>query len=149
MSPRYISKDGVWFPSKEKVALVNRSGKMRIVKGKRVMPNEPYIYEGPDRAALFYLYQEGVEKLGQDFHNDAELLHRIKQLGFENMEKYMEYIGYDAENVEAEFKKHAAIISKHELPKAVAAVNKLGGGQDTTGQGKDRYGNFGEPPDLK
>ena len=39
---RYVSKEGVWFPAKEKVALVNRSGKPKKIGGKVIQPGEPY-----------------------------------------------------------------------------------------------------------
>ena len=146
--PNFISKDGVWFPSKEKVALVNRSNKARMVKGKRVKPGEPYIYEGADRAALFMFYEQGVDELGKDFRRDPEMVDRVRKLGFPNMDSYLEFIGHDKEKVEETFKKHAAIISKHELPKEVAAIKTLGGGRDYAGQGQDKYGGFGRQPDI-
>ena len=133
---RFISKDGVWHPAKEKVALVNRK------------TGEPFIYEGADRAALFELFQQKVETLGTDFRYDADLLNRIRQLGFKDIEEYLKFIGYDSEKVEAHFKKNASIINKHELPEKVAAIEKMGGGVDTSGQGNDIPGGFGKPKDL-
>jgi hypothetical protein len=46
------------------------------------------------------------------------------------------------------FEKKASVITKHELPEKVEAIKKLGGGQDTSGQGNDKYGGFGKPDDI-
>ena len=138
--PRYVSKDGIWHAANEKVALTDHKG----TQGRH--PGDPYIYEGPDRAALFALYQAGVETFGIDFHHDAELLHRVKNLGFKDIDEYALSVGYDKERVEKEFKKRAAVVTKHEIPKKVKAIENLGGGIDTTGSGADRYGGFGPQP---
>lgn len=136
MCPNWVSKDGEWYPAKEKVALVNHT------------TGEPYIYEGADRAALFELFQQKVETLGMNLRYDAELLMRIKNLGFKDINAYLKYTGYDAEKIEAEFQKKASIVHKHELPAKVAAIEKMGGGVDTSGQGNDIPGGFGKPKDL-
>jgi len=142
--PRFISKDGEWTPAKEKVALVNRSDKTRTVGKVKVKPGEPYIYEGPDRAALFKLYEEGVDKLGTHFKSDPDFINRVRQLGF-TMEDYLKFVGYDEQKVEEDFKKNASVVTKHELPKKVKEVHTLGGGVDTSGLNPARYGGFGEP----
>ena len=144
--PRWISKGGEWFPAKEKVGLTNLSGKTKKVDGKDVAPGEPYVYEGADRASLFALYEEKVDKLGRNFRNDPDFISRVRQMGFETIDKYLEMIGYDQAKVEADFKKKASVVTKHELPKKVEAIKKLGGGQDTAGNGDDVYGGFGPPP---
>lgn len=66
--PRWISDEhGRWHPAKERVALKNLSGKSIKIEqiaddGKKytrtVQPNEDYIYEGPDRAAMFQWWEE-------------------------------------------------------------------------------------------
>lgn len=142
--PTWISKDGVWHPAKEKVGLTNLSGKTKTVDGKKVKPGEPYVYEGPDRAALFELYKEKVDTLGTEFISDPEFINRVRQLGF-TMEEYLKFVGYDKEKVEEEFKKKAAIVNKHEIPEKIEAIQTLGGGMDTTGMNPARYGGFGEP----
>lgn len=143
--PNYISIDGEFHPAKERVALKNLSGKEREVDGKVVKPGEDYIYEGADRAALFELYKAGVEKFGIDFHHDAELLHRVKQLGFKDVKEYAKAVGYDKERIKKEAEEKAAKVTMHELPVKVKAVEQLGGGIDTSGGGQDKYGGFGEP----
>lgn len=141
----YVSVDGEFYPAKEKVALKNLSGKERVVDGKVVKPGEDYIYEGADRAALFELYKAGVEKFGINFHHDAELLHRVKQLGFKDVKEYAKSVGYDKEKVKVEAEAKTAKVTMHELPAKVKAIEQIGGGIDTAGGGQDKYGGFGDP----
>lgn len=145
--PKFISKEGVWYPQKERVALKNLSKKIRIVDGKEVKPGEDYIYEGPDRAALFELFKLKVDTLGQDFRKDTEFLQAVRNMGFKDTEDYLKFIGYDHERVEKEFKEKAVVVTKHELPEKVAAIETLGGGVDTAGEAKPRYGGFGDQPE--
>jgi hypothetical protein len=147
--PTYISKDGMWYAAKEKVALQNITGKVKVVNGVEVLPGEPYIYEGPDRAALFELYKAGVETFGIDFHNDPELISRVRQLGYKTVDAYAKVMGYDKKKIEEAFIKNASVIQKHELPKRVADLDLMGGGKDFSGQGKDKKGGFGTPKELE
>ena len=133
--PKWISRSGKWYPQNEKVGLINKQG-------------EPYIYDGADRAALFVLWQDKVETLGMDFKIDPELLMRVKQLGFKDMAEYLAYIGYDEKKVEEQFKKNASVVNMHELPAKIQAIEKMGGGVDTSGQGGDILGGFGKPKDI-
>ncbi len=142
---QYVSIDGEFFPAKERVALKNLSGKTKEVDGKEIKPGEDYIYEGADRAALFELYKAGVEKFGIDFHHDAELLNRVKQLGFKNVNEYAKTVGYSKEKTKKEAEEKIARVTMHELPAKVKAIEQLGGGIDTSGGGQDKYGGFGEP----
>ena len=135
--PNWISKDGVWHPAKEHAVLPHLSGTDREV------------YDGPDRAALYELYKLKVTTLGKDFRKDVDLINRVKQLGYENVDQYAEAVGYNKEEVEKNFEEKASKVTKHELPEKVAAIKKLGGGTDTSGQGNDAYGGFGEPGDNK
>lgn len=143
--PHYISSKGLWFPAKERVALKNLSGKPKEVDGEVVQPGEEYIYKGPDRAALFDLWKEGVDTFGQDFRKNPEFLQGIRNQGFQNVEDFLKFVGYDEKADEEKFKEKAAKITKHELPKKVKAIEVLGGGQNTAGDG-DRYGGFGDVP---
>ena len=142
----WISKDAVWFPAKERVALKNLSGKVKIVDGKEVQPGEDYIYEGADRQALFELFKEGVETLGQDFRKNPEFLQSIRNQGYNSVDEYLTAVGYNAEEVEKKFKENAAIIKSREIPKTVKAIEVMGGGVDTAGVSKTRYGGFGPQP---
>lgn len=144
--PKYHSKAGVWHPAKEKVGLTNLSGKVKVVNDKEVQPGEPYVYEGPDRAALFELFLAKVETFGQDFRKNPEFLQAIRNQGFNNVDEYLKFVGYDEKMVEEEFQKKASVVNKHELPERVKSIETLGGGGDTTGTAKPRYGGFGEQP---
>lgn len=59
----YNSKDGIWTPAIERVALKNSQG-------------EPFIYEGPCRSAQAYLKEVGEPHLGQHFSEDPEVIER-------------------------------------------------------------------------
>lgn len=131
--PRWISKDGIWYPAKEHAVLPHLSGTDRE------------IYDGPDRAALLQLFLEKRETLGQNFRFDPDLINRTRQLGYKTVDEYAKAMGYDKEQVEKDFDEKASVVTKHELPKKVEAIKKLGGGQDTSGQGNDAYGGFGKP----
>ena len=146
MCPSWISKDGVWHPAKEKVGLTNLSGKTKVIEGKKIKAGDPYVYEGPDRAALFELFKEKVETLGNDFKKDPDFLNRIRNLGFK-LDEYLQAVGYDAEKIEKDFKAKALKVQKHEIPEKIEAIETLGGGGDSSGGGKDKYGGFGPQPE--
>ena len=132
---KWVSKEAEWYPANEKVGLTKKDG-------------TPYIYEGPDRAALFELWQQKVDKLGMNFRHDPDLINRIRQLGFKDMKEYLKHIGYDEEKAQENFDKNASVVNLHELPAKVAAIEVMGGGTDTTGQNKDIPGGFGEAPKI-
>ena len=146
--PQYVSHEGIWHPAKEKVGLINKSGKTKEIDGKEVKDGDPYIYEGPDRAALFELFKQKVETLGTSFRNNPEFLTAIRNQGFQSVDDYLESIGYDENKALAEFEEKASVVQKHELPEKVAGVKVLGGGKDFAAQGEDVYGGFGKPKDL-
>jgi hypothetical protein len=129
----WISRDGKWFPAKEHAVLPHLQG------------TDKEIYDGPDRAALYELYEQKEEFLGQDFHTDAELIARVKQLGYKDVNEYALAHGWDAVKVEADFQKKAAVVNKHEIAQRVEEVNTLGGGMDKSGSNKNILGGFGEP----
>lgn len=141
--PRYVSKDGEWYPALEKVSLIDHVGK----DGRQ--PGDPYIYEGPDRAALFELFKAGVEKFGVHFMHDSDLIRRVKELGYKDVKEYAKSVGWDEKKVMEEFNKKAAVVTKHELPTKVKMIETMGGGLDTAGQGQDKKGGFDLPPEIK
>jgi len=147
--PRYISKDGTWYPQKEKVGLVNRSGGPIVVDGKEIPHGDPYIYEGVDRQAALELFQAGVETFGQDFKKNPEFLQSIRNQGFDNVDKYLKFIGYDKMAVEERFNKIASKLNKHEAPEKVKMIERMGGGTDTSGQGNNIPGGFGTQPKVE
>ena len=92
--PNYISKDGIWYVAKERVALKNNSNQTITnpseegskYAGEQVAPGEPFIYEGPDRASLFELFKIDktgqVLTMGQDFRDDTDMQDRARQRGY-------------------------------------------------------------------
>jgi len=147
--PRWVSDRGTWYPAKERIALKNLSGKVKLVDGKEVQPGDDYIYEGPDRSALFELFDLKVETLGQDFRKNPEFLQAVRNQGFQDVSKFLEAYGYDDEKVKKEFEEKYSATHKDEIPKRVKAIETMGGGVDTAGVSKAKLGGFGPQPDLK
>lgn len=151
----YVSKEGLWSPIKERVVLKNESdhpitnpstdGKY---VGDMVQPGEEFIYEGPDRAALYELWKAKEEHFGIDFRKSPEFLENIRKFNFKTEKEYLKFIGYDDKKAKEEFNKKASVVTKHELPVKVKALRELGGGKDFSGQGNDKYGDFGTPKEL-
>lgn len=149
--PSYISHEGVMYPAKERVGLTNHSDKAikHPTTNEMIEPGDPYIYEGPDRAAMYELYLSDksgkTTTFGQHFSQNTDFLQMVRNLGFSNKEEYLKFIGYDVEENKKNFDKRAAIINKHELGKRVEAVRMLGGGKDYGAGGKNnRYGGMGD-----
>lgn len=129
--PKWVSKDGVCVPSKERVALTDKNG-------------EPYIYEGPDRAAVEYLKEQGVESLGVHFSQDPELIARVRQIHNISMKEYMDMCGYDENTTRAKFDKHLNEVNIHENPARKPGLKPRTGGINTAGEGH-YAGDFGDP----
>ena len=146
--PKWISKDGEWNPAKEKVALVNDTGKTITVNGKTVGPGEPYIYEGPDRAALDYMKEQGVTKVGMHFSKDTEFINRVRQVHNMSMAEYMAANGYDEKTSVAEFEKKFAEINTHQDPSRKASTRQPSGGRNTAGASGHYEGDFGDLSDA-
>ncbi len=155
--PSWVTDEkGLWHPAKEKVGLTNHGDKpfKHPVTGEMIGPGEPFIYEGPDRAALFELYT--IDKtgktttLGENFRQNTEFLEYYAKMrnafGFTNVDQFLEYLGYDEEGKKKEFEEKASRINKHEIPKRVKEIQKLGGGDDRAGGKNVRFGGFGDIP---
>jgi hypothetical protein len=84
---------------------------------------------------------------GMSFTMDPDLLNRAKQLGFNDVMEDALASGYDAEKAKQEFNKKASKIEKYEPPKRKPARQIEGGGKDFSGQGQDKFGGFGTPPE--
>ena len=154
--PSYVSKGGVWHPSKEKVALKNFSDKTiknpstdEKFKGEDVKPGEDFIYSGPDRAALFELWKVKAENFGTDFRKDPEFLQACRNMGYSTYKQYLKDIGFDEKKMEEDFSEKAEQVNLHELPKKVSAIDILAGGKDTAGGGQDMKGDWKLPPGFK
>lgn len=154
--PTYHSNKGVWHPAKERVALKNYSDKSiknpstdEKLKDEEVKPGEDFIYSGPDRAALYDLWQAKVNTFGTDFRTDPEFLQAVRNMGYSSYKKYLKDIGYDEKKVDEEFAKKAEEITLHDLPKKVKAIDMLAGGMDTAGGGNDIKGAFKAAPGFE
>lgn len=174
MSSWVSDEKGVWHPAKERVPLYNRSGKSIEIEQtasdgakfkQKIAPGASYIYEGPDRAAMFQWWEEngkptaeqmkekidGNVTFGDDFRKNSEFMEqysKFKQMfGFENVDKYLEYIGYDSKKAHKRFLEKASVINMHESPNRIDELQRLGGGTDNANPGKNlRFGGFGDMP---
>lgn len=173
--PSWISDEwGKWHPAKETAGLKNISDKPIVIEmidddGKKfkktVQPGGDYVYEGPDRAALYQWWEENgkpdaktMKKLkgdvtfGDDFRKNNEFLEQYAKyrnmFGFQTVEEYLKYIGFDAEEVHKSFEEKASIVATHDLPNRIPESKQLGGGKDYAGGKLNRYGGFGEPEDM-
>jgi len=137
--PKFISDEGVWVPAKEKVALVrvNEDGN-----------EEPFIYEGPDRAAMEMLKDMDLAEvgyMGQHFTENVDLFELARAKGYDNVEEYVKRLGYKSEKAKELVEKYKKTYHTHEAPKKVQGTTFSGGGVNTaTGQG-NKLGGFGEP----
>ena len=169
-------ENGKWHPAKEQAGLKNYSNKSIVVEmvdddGKKfkktVPPGGSYVYEGPDRAALFQWWEEngkpsaeemkkrvnGDITIGEDFRQNTEFLESYAKarnaFGFSSVEEFLKYLGYDKAKVKAEFEKKASKIVLHELPSKIDEIKRVGGGDNRANPGKDvKYGGFGVPAEL-
>ena len=144
--PQYVSDGGVWHPAKEHAVLPHLAG------------TDKEVYDGPDRAAMeemakaYGVDEKGYPKettFGMPFDQDPMLQDLARQLGYKSIMEYAVARGYDPIKAKAEFEKKAAKIEKYEPPKRQPERQIEGGGKDLSGQGKDRYGGLGDPPELK
>ena len=120
--PSWNSKDGVWTPAKEKVALYNKEG-------------EPFIYEGADRAATDYLQETGEEFLGKPFYDDPEIIDRAHERR-QTVDEFCKVKLNPAAKREAAFKEAEAKVNMHHAPSRKSAEKIINsGGRNTAGSG--------------
>jgi len=139
--PKFISDEGVWVPSKEKVALE----RINDETGEK----EPFIYEGPDRAALEMLKELDLAEqgyMGTHFSENADLYELARAKGYNSVEDYVKKLGYDASKAKALVEKYKKINNTHALPEKVVGKDFPGGGVNTAGTGNDKKGGFGDIP---
>ena len=154
--PRFVSIMGKFYPEKERVVLKNTTNNVLInpsaeyskYAGEEVQPGAEFIYEGPCRKAMTQLYKEGLEYYGQDFRKSPDFLEVLRKFNFKNDKEYFKFYGIDVEKEVEQSESRIAKITSHELPSKVEAIQKIGGGIDTSGQGNERYGGFGLPKEL-
>jgi hypothetical protein len=133
--PSYISKNGEWVPANEKVAITLKDG-------------TPSIYSGPDRAAMDYLKEQGVDKLGVHFTKDTEFVNRVRQVHNMSMKEYMDANGYDEKVSIDTFNKNFEKPVLHLKPEKKPMKRQPSGGSNTAGGGS-LEGNFGDLSDAK
>lgn len=174
MSTWISDEKGILHPAKERVSLKNLSGKVIEIEqtatdGKKfkqlIQPGMDYIYEGPDRAAMFQWWEEngkttaeqmkervdGSVTFGSDFRNNTEFLQHYsiarQAHGFKDMSEFLVFIGYDEKKSHAKFLERASVVNMHETPNRINELQRLGGGTDQANPGKNiRYGGFGDMP---
>lgn len=154
--PKYVSKGGVWYPAKEKVALKNYGSKTiknpstdEKLKDEEIKPGEDFIYSGPDRASMFELWKVKAEHFGEDFRTNPDFLQAVRNMGYSSYKKYLKDIGFEEKKLDEDFKEKIAEVNLHELPKKVKAIETLAGGKDTSGQGQDMKGEWKSPPGFE
>ena len=174
MSHWISDEKGLCHPAKERVGLKNLSGKPIKIEqtsddGKKftmtIKPGGDYVYEGPDRAAMFQWWEEngkptaeqimampaGSITVGTNFQSNQEFMDfysKYRQaFGFQNMGEFLKYLGYDADGQKKRFQEKAQEVQLHSLPERVPEIKKVGGGDDRANPGKNiRLGGFGEQP---
>lgn len=175
--PTWISDEhGKLHPAKEVAGLINISNKTIEIEatssdGKKfkqtIQPGAPYTYEGPDRASMYQWWEEngkpsaaqikdmepGSITFGEDFRSNSEFMEQYAKFrnmfGFQNVEEYLKYLGYDEKKSHDRFLKKASIVQIHDLPNRVPEIKKVGGGDDRANPGKNiKLGGWGEPAEL-
>jgi hypothetical protein len=133
--PSWVSKGGVWEPALERVVDPNAA------PGKE-------IYEGPDRAALEQLKEEGVTALGNHFRLDPELQTRARQMGFKDVDEYLKTYGWDVKKADEDYQKKKTVVNHHKDEVRVPPPVLRSGGDDESRSGKGRKGGFDVPADV-
>lgn len=128
--PSWNSKDGVWKPATERVALYDKNG-------------DPHIYEGADRAASEYLKEVGEEHLGMPFYEDPEIIDRAHDRHM-TIDQFCKTAINTPEKREKEYQEKAAKKVNHRLPDRKPGTKQQGGGKNTAGTGGDLEGGFSE-----
>lgn len=175
MSTWVSDETGKWYPAKESAGLKNISDKPIVIEmiaddGKKfkktVLPGQDYVYEGPDRAAMFQWWEENgkpsaedMKKLegnitfGEDFKTNTEFMEQYAKFrnmfGFNSVDEYLKYLGYDKDKAHKRFEEKASVVAMHDLPNRVPEIKKLGGGKDYATGKNNVYGGFGEPAGIR
>lgn len=158
--PSFISDEGVWVPSKERISLKNETAEVAInpsvegskYHGEEVQPGDDFIYEGPDRAALKMLGELDLAKqgyMGTHFTENPDLFDLARSKGYDNIEDYVKKLGYKSEKAKELVEKYKKTYSTHSGPAKVKGTDFVGGGKNTAGTGNDKKGGFGDPSEKE
>ena len=139
---------GKWHPAKEKIGLTNKSDKDMVYKGEVIPPGGPFVYDGPDREAVRMIKENGgvdAETLGDDFTTSPDFIQVTRNMGFNSVEEYLQFHGYDYDKMLKDFEEKASSVKSHEEPKPLEETLIMGGGQDRSGnRDNDLIGGFGD-----
>lgn len=83
-------------------------------------PKSGEIYDGPDREALKYIKQEGGT-VGQDATKDPQVLQAARNMGFQNVESYLEHFKPTEKQLQ-EIKAAQLKVVTHALPEQKEGV---------------------------
>lgn len=131
--PTFISVQGEWKPAHEHVVLPHLQG----------TKNE--VYDGPDRAALYMLWEQSGKPtdpkqamtiLGVHFKKDPEFLARVRQMGFNNVDEYLKAYGYDEKAELERMSKLADTVQSHQVVSRGKLIESQHGGIEQ-GSGKE------------
>jgi len=140
---------GRWHPAKEKIGLINKSDQDMSYKGEVIKPGDPFIYDGPDREAVRMIKEQGgvgAETLGEDFTTRPEFIQTTRNMGFNSVDEYLKFCGYDEAKFKENFQEKASSVKSHEEPVPLEETLIMGGGQDKSGnRDNDLIGGYGEP----
>lgn len=125
--PNFISKDGILTPAKERVVIYDEN-------------HSPSIYEGPDRGAIEYMKEQGLDPdsdhLGMHFMDDSDIIERAHDKN-KTIEEFTKQSVYTKEKRDKEFKERASKVVEH----APLKKTEYKGGKNT---GTSLKGGFGE-----
>jgi hypothetical protein len=161
MCPTFVSNKGLWYAAKEKIGGLVYAGKKAIKKedlpesiiivGDVLNPGDPFMYDGADREALKMLGKEGFDLngdrvIGQDFRHNTEFIQSIRTMGFNTVDEYLKFVGFDEKEDDKRFKEKAERTKSHEVERKVNAIEVLAGGKDMANPGgeSELIGGFGE-----
>jgi len=118
----WVSKDGVWKPAIERVAVYDKNG-------------DPTIYEGPDRSAMEYLKETGETHLGMHFTEDPDIIERAHERKM-TVDQFCKTAIHTEEKRKADYEAKAAIKVNHKAPERKPAQKQTQtGGTNTAGAG--------------
>jgi hypothetical protein len=136
--PNFVSKEGVWVPAMEKVAITNKDG-------------EPEIYEGPDREALKMLKEmgnpvgdNGEYVMGQHFTENADMYELARSKHYNSVEEYVEKMGYSKEKAKKIYEDNLKKIVTHKDPERKPDTVASPGGMDQSSGKQIDKGGYGE-----
>ena len=101
-------------------SFVSKQGKWEAAKERAFDPQTGEIYDGPDRAALEFLKQNGGD-LGQDALKDPQLMQASRNAGFNTVQEYLNYYAPKPEEVKATEEAQKVIVT-HANPKPKPGV---------------------------